>query len=64
MLLAVWSDEAAIENEQDIVFFTEASQFHGALREIHQCEIGGGGVNLYSRHYFSFKSIAPFYQAR
>lgn len=52
MRAAEWSDEAAIKYEQEIAFFTVASQGHGASREIHQRKIGGGDINFYFWHIY------------
>ena len=50
MLLAEWSGESTIENQQDIKLSLEVCQRDSFPFDIHQGEIRSGGIDLHFWH--------------
>ena len=50
MLLAEWSDKAAIENQKNVLFVFEIREADLIFFEIYQCEVGGWGVEFDAIH--------------
>jgi hypothetical protein len=50
VLLAEWSDKAAIEDQKHVLFFFEIRETNFVSFEICQCEVWGWGVEFDAIH--------------